>query len=59
MINVARENFILSDSSKFAAKATHVAVSINQMDHLITDTSAKAEVVKAFKSFCKVHGTTN
>lgn len=56
MIEVSQENFILSDSSKFSAKAMHVAVSINQIDHLITDDSATTDMVAAFKSFCRVHG---
>ncbi len=55
MIDVSRKNFVLSDSSKFSKKATHVAVTMSQLDHLITDAAIDQDSAAAFEKHCQVH----
>lgn len=57
MVEVSRDVFVVADNSKFNAEASHVAVPIRQLKHLITDPQANPEAVYDFRSQgSKVHG---
>ncbi|MCA9836659.1 MAG: DeoR/GlpR transcriptional regulator [Trueperaceae bacterium] len=57
MAKIARDVFIVADSSKFEAEASHVAVPIHELNHLITDPKANPRTVAQFcQQGVRVHG---
>jgi DeoR/GlpR family transcriptional regulator of sugar metabolism len=58
MAKISKDVFVVADSSKFSAEASHVAVPIQELKHLITDSQANAKAVTEFrKQGTQVHGS--